>query len=150
MGNIFCVTYFYQVIQNELVPVQTLEGAMLRAVGGDEVQRYVGCTTNVLVRKTTSGALVASTHHTLAEKISSSNHKHQQDDGNDWADGVGAGVGNATGGRRHVFYTCTKKKKKSCRRWKMFVKYTWLITDTVCVCVCLPQESSSDPSGQSE
>lgn len=77
---------------------------MLRAGGGHVVEGHMGCTADVLVRKSPTGALVASTHHALADEISSSDHKDQQNDGDDRADGVGPGVGNPTGRRRDVLY----------------------------------------------
>lgn len=67
----------------------TLVGTMLRAARGDKVQGHMRRSTNVFVRKGPIGALITSTHHTLADKASSAHHKHQEDDGNDWTDGVG-------------------------------------------------------------
>lgn len=80
----------------------TLEGAMLRAAGGDEIEGHMWRTTDVLMRKSPTGALVPSTHHTLADKISSPDHEDEQDDGNDWADGVRPSIRDSTGGRRHI------------------------------------------------
>lgn len=81
---------------------RTLEGGVLRAAGGDEVEGHVGRPADVLVGKRSTGALVAPTHHALADKVSASDHKHQQYDGDDGADGVGAGAGDAARGRRHI------------------------------------------------
>lgn len=94
----------------------TLEGAMLGATWGNKVERHMGRTTDVLVRESPAGAFVASTHHTLADKVSSSDHKDEQDDGNDGADSVGSCVWDATGGRRHVLYT-RKIKRKECNNF---------------------------------
>lgn len=80
----------------------TLEGTMLRAAWGYKIEGHMGCTTDILMRKSPTWALVASTHHTLADKISSPNHKDKQDDGNDWANGVRPSIRDATGGRRHI------------------------------------------------
>lgn len=85
---------------------------MLRAAGGDEIEGHMGRTTDVLMRKSPTGALVASTHHTLADKISSPDHKDKQDDGNDWTDGVRPSVRDTTGGRRHILYTWKRKRKE--------------------------------------
>ena len=62
----------------------------------------MGRTADVLMRKSATGALVASTDYTLADEVSSPDDEDQQDDGDDRADGVGPSVGDATGGRRHV------------------------------------------------
>lgn len=80
----------------------TLEGAMLRAAGCDEIEWHMGRPTDVLMRESSTGALVASTHHPLADKIGSPDYKDQQDDGDDRADGVGPCV--RDGGRRHILY----------------------------------------------
>lgn len=80
----------------------TLKSAMLGAAGGNEVERHMGSPTDVLVRKRPGGALVASTHHSLAKEIRSPNHKDKQNDGNDWADSVGPSVRDATGGGGHI------------------------------------------------
>lgn len=77
----------------------TLIGTMLRTAGGDEVERYMGCPADVLMRKSPTGAFVSSTHHTLADKISSPDDEDEQDDGNNWADSVGPSARDATGGR---------------------------------------------------
>ncbi len=77
----------------------TLESAMLRAAGGDEIEGHVGSTANVLMRKSPTGALVAPTHDTLADEISSTDHEDKQDNGNDWTNGVRPCIRDATGGR---------------------------------------------------
>lgn len=79
-----------------------MKGAMLRAAGGDEVERHMGCPTDVLMRKSATGTFVTSTHYTLADKICSPDHEDEQDDSNDWANGVGPSVRDATRGRRHI------------------------------------------------
>lgn len=71
----------------------TLEGTALGAAGGDEVERNVGRTTDVLVGEAPALAFVASTHHPLAEEVGPPDDKDQQDDGDDRHDGVGAAVG---------------------------------------------------------
>lgn len=85
---------------------------MLGAAGGNEVEGHMGRTADVLVRKSATGALVASTHHTLTDKVSSPDHKDKQDDGNDWTNGVRPSIGDATGGRRHIFYTEKEEEKE--------------------------------------
>lgn len=90
----------------------TLEGAMLGAAGGNEVKGHMGRTTDVFMRKSPTGALVASTHHALADKISSSDHEDKQDDGYDWTNGVRPSVRDATGRRRHKLYTWNREEKK--------------------------------------
>lgn len=94
----------------------TLEGAVLRAAGGDEVERHVGCPTDVLMRKSPTGTFVASTHNTLADKVSPPDHEDEQDDSDDWADGVGPSVRDATGGRRHELCTWRRKTRKFTRK----------------------------------
>lgn len=79
----------------------TLKGSMLGAAGGNEVERYMGRTADVFMRKSPSGAFVTSTDYTLADKVSASNHEDEQDDGNHWANGVGPSIGDATGGGRY-------------------------------------------------
>lgn len=59
------------------------------AAGADEVERHVGGPTDVLMRKAPIRTLVAPTHHTLTHEACSSHHKHEQNDGNDWPNGVG-------------------------------------------------------------
>lgn len=65
---------------------------MLGAVGGDEVEGYMGSPADVLVRKGSVGALVAPTNHTLADKVGPPHHEHQQDDCNDRDNGFGVGA----------------------------------------------------------
>lgn len=72
---------------------------MLRAAGGNKIEGHMWRTTDVLMRECPTGALVASTHHTLAKKKSSPDHDDKQDDGNDGSNCVGPSIRNATGGR---------------------------------------------------
>lgn len=88
-----------------------LKSAVLGAAGCDEVEGHVGRAAYVFVRKRPGGAFVASTHHTLADKVRPPDHKDEQDDGNDRPDGVGPGVGDATGGGRHILYTQREERK---------------------------------------
>lgn len=83
----------------------TLVGGMLRAVRGDEVEWHMRCAIP-------SGPLVTSTNHPLADKVSTTNDKDKQDDGNDWTNSVGASVRDATRGRRHILYTWNRKLKE--------------------------------------
>lgn len=62
---------------------------MLRAAGGDEVQGDMRRPADVFMRKGPIGTLVTATHHALTDKTGSAHHKHQQDNGDDWTNGVG-------------------------------------------------------------
>lgn len=75
----------------------TLESAMLRGAGVDEVEGHMGRPTDVLVREGAGCALVAPAHQPLAHKVHD-DHKHQQDEADDQPDGGGAG-GQLTGWR---------------------------------------------------
>lgn len=122
---------------------------MLGAVGGDEIEGHMGRTTDVFIRKSPTGALVASTHHTLADKISSPDDEDEQDDSNDWTDGVRPSVRNATRGRRHILYTWGKKDKDA-ELWAYLGEILENSAHAHVYFNVLPQASSSDPSGQSE
>ena len=82
----------------------TLEGPVLRCAGVDEVEGHVGRAADVLVGEGAGGALVAAAHQALAHKVHD-DHKHQQDDGDDRADGGGAG-GEVAGQRGQELCSC--------------------------------------------